>query len=354
MNINKKIIFVIPKYKVGGAENVMITLANELSQYDIKIFFVILSQSKKIKLNRKINLINLDSKRVINSIFKLNKLINTIKPEICFSTISHTNIALFLASKFSKHKCKIFLRESNNIFESIKNKNFLYKMIFMKLLRFSYQNSILLSPSKHLSNEIKKKFCIKKKVFNLPNPIILKKITKNKKKIYDFISIASLTDQKDHLTLLKAFKIALKTNKKLKLVIIGEGVLKLRILEFIKENKLKNNVLLLNYKKNFLEYLNKSKLFILSSQYEGYPNVLLDAANNLLPIISTNCKYGPSEILFNGKYGKLFETGNYFKLSKLMLLNHKIIKKIPKKYLKMNDLKIIGKKYYDLFFNKNF
>ena len=224
----------------------------------------------------------------------------------------------------------------------------------MKLLKFSYQNSILLSPSKHLSNEIKKKFCIKKKVFNLPNPIILKKITKNKKKIYDFISIASLTDQKDHLTLLKAFKIALKTNKKLKLVIIGEGVLKLRILEFIKENKLKNNVFLLYYKKNFLEYVNKSKLFILSSQYEGYPNVLLDAANNSLPIISTNCKYGPSEILFNGKYGKLFEIGNYFKLSKLMLLNHKILKKIPKKYLKMNDLKIIGKKYYDLFFNKNF
>ena len=353
MNINKKIIFVIPKYKVGGAENVMIALANELSKYDIKIFFVILSQSNKIKLNGKINLINLNSKRVINSIYKLNTLINTIKPEVCFSTISHTNIALFLASKISKHKCKIFLRESNNIFESIKNKNFLYKMIFMKLLKFSYQNSILLSPSKHLSNEIKKNFCIKKKVFNLPNPIILKKIIKNKKKIYDFINIASLTDQKDHLTLLKAFQIALKTNKKLKLVIIGEGVLKLRILEFIKENKLKNNVLLLNYKKNFLEYVNKSKLFILSSQYEGYPNVLLDAANNSLPIISTNCKYGPSEILFYGKYGKLFEIGNYFKLSKLMLLNHKILKKIPKKNLKMNDLKIIGKKYYDLFFNKN-
>ena len=115
---------------------------------------------------------------------------------------------------------------------------------------------------------------------------------------------------------------------------------------------LNKNVILMNNKINIDYYLKRSKLFVLSSRYEGYPNVLLDAAANNLPIISSDCNFGPSEILSKGKYGKLFNVGDYLSLSKLMLINYKNIKKIPKKKLKNNNLKIITKKYYDLFFKE--
>lgn len=354
MKLRKKIFIIIPKYKIGGAEKVMVALANELSKFNIEIFFIVLTKSRKIKLNKKIKLINFSSTRVIYSIFMLKKLIDKIKPEICLSTISHTNLILFFASKFSKHNCKTILRESNNIFESLKKLNFFFKILFLILLKFAYQNSILISPSKNLSKELKKKFSIKKKVYHIRNPIIEEKIKKTTYQKYDFINIASLTHQKDHITLLKAFKIALDTNRKLKLIIIGEGIFKKKILDFIRINKLTNNILLTDYKKNFVKYLNNSKIFILSSRYEGYPNVLLDAANNRLPIISTNCKHGPNEILSNGKYGKLFKVGNYEELSKFMLCKHKSIKIIPKNNLKYNKLSTVGKKYYELFFRKNF
>ena len=102
------------------------------------------------------------------------------------------------------------------------------------------------------------------------------------------------------------------------------------------------------------KYLNLSKIFILSSKYEGYPNILLDAAVAQLPIISSNCKFGPYEILHKGKFGKLFDVGDYKALSKLMLLDCKSIKIIPLKIIMKNNIKNITLKYYDLFFKKNF
>ncbi len=348
----KKIFIIIPKYKVGGAEKVMIALANELARYNLKIFFITLSKTKNIKFKRKINFIRLSSNRSLSSIFKLTKLINKIKPQICFSTISHTNIILFFALKISSHKCNFFLRESNNIFESLKSFNIIKKFFYLQILKFCYKNSNLLSPSKELSAEIKKKFNINKKVYSIPNPIISQNNIISKKKKFDFINIASLTTQKDHFTILKALKIALQTHNKLKLLIIGEGKYKKKILNFIKNNKLRNNITLKKYNYNFEIYLRESKVFVLSSKFEGYPNVLLDAANHSLPIVSTNCKFGPSEILQNGKYGRLFKVGDYKELSKIFL-RYKRLKKIPKKYLKRNNITSIGKEYYDLFFNKN-
>ena len=79
----------------------------------------------------------------------------------------------------------------------------------------------------------------------------------------------------------------------------------------------------------------------------------MDAAIAKIPIISTNCKFGPSEILEKGKYGRMFKVGDYLKLSKIMLLNTKIIKKIPNAKLKKNKLNLITKEYYELFFKKN-
>lgn len=351
MKTVKKIFIIIPKYKIGGAEKVMIALANELAKYDLKIFFITLSKSKNIQFKKKINFIRLNSNRSITSVFKLTKLINKIKPQICFSTISHTNIILFFALKISRHKCNFFLRESNNVFESVKNLNRLKKFLYLRLLKFCYKRSNLLSPSKNLSKEIKKKFSIINKVFYIPNPIISKKVIAKEKKKFDFINTASLITQKDHFTILRALKNAIVINKNLKLVIVGEGILKKNILRFIKINKLEQNVILKKYTNNFEVYLNQSKIFILSSKFEGYPNVLLDAANHSLPIISTNCKFGPSEILQGGKYGRLFRVGDYKELSKV-LLNYKGLKKIPKKFLKRNNIKNIGKEYYDLFFNK--
>ena len=72
-------------------------------------------------------------------------------------------------------------------------------------------------------------------------------------------------------------------------------------------------------RKNAENYLSSCNLFILTSKFEGLPNVLIEAQSRNIPIISSNCPTGPKEILLNGKLGDLFEVGDIYKLFKLIL-----------------------------------
>ena len=167
------------------------------------------------------------------------------------------------------------------------------------------------------------------------------------------LSIGRLTDQKDHMTLLKSASFLRKNSIKFKLYIIGQGYKHIDLKNFIKSEGLTKSIKLGGYKKNAFNYLKSSDLFILSSRYEGLPNVLIEAQKLKIPIISSNCMSGPSEILLNGKLGDLFKVGDYYGLYKKIkgfIKNKKtLIKKtnLGQKYLyRFNDKDNCNKYYF--------
>ena len=90
------------------------------------------------------------------------------------------------------------------------------------------------------------------------------------------------------------------------------------------ENKISPKVKFIGYKNNPYKYIKYSNIFILSSRFEGLPNVLLEALLLKKYIISSNCPTGPAEILLNGKAGDLFKVGDYKELSqKIINFNRK-------------------------------
>ena len=169
--------------------------------------------------------------------------------------------------------------------------------------------------------EMDKKYQIKSVC--ILNPFIFKKIRSNSdikaKKIYSknvlkIISVGRLTLQKDFITMLKAIKLVKK--RKIQLIIIGKGIEKNNLLKFIKNNNLKNNIKLIGYKKNPFKYIKQSEIFLLTSIFEGSPNVLIEAQYLKKYIISTDCPTGPREILENGKFGELVKMGDYKNIAK--------------------------------------
>ena len=102
-------------------------------------------------------------------------------------------------------------------------------------------------------------------------------------------------------------------------MIIGYGPNKSKMLNFIKKNKLTKNVKIINFQKNPYKFIMKSNLFILSSLYEGLPNVLLESMTLKKPIISSNCPTGPKEILKKGKLGMLYPPQNERILAKKII-----------------------------------
>ena len=161
----------------------------------------------------------------------------------------------------------------------------------------------------------------RKKIKKLKNEKIKDNFFKDKKN-FKIINVARLTDQKDHLTLLKAFKII---NKKIrsKLLIIGSGKNKEIIEYYINKNNLHYTAKLIPFQNNPYKYMNVANLFVLTSKFEGLPNVLLEVLCLKKFVISTNCPTGPSEILLRGKAGYLFKVGNYKQLAKKILIHYK-------------------------------
>tara|TARA_B100001996_G_scaffold282340_1_gene222714 strand:+ start:177 stop:857 length:681 start_codon:yes stop_codon:yes gene_type:complete len=153
------------------------------------------------------------------------------------------------------------------------------------------------------------------------------------------ISVGRLTDQKDFLTILKAVKLV---KRNVELIILGKGIEYLNLKNFIDKNNLSKNINLLGYKTNPFKYIKKADILILSSIFEGSPNVLIEAQFLKKYIISTNCPTGPKEILKNGKLGSLVKIRDYKKIASI-IENFKFDKKVINKI----NLGSHNAKYYE-------
>ena len=315
-------IFFCPSIEEGGVEKNLFLISNFISSFN-KVFLITINTSKKKYFNNQIDFVspklNIFAKypRILKSLIAaailikiILKLRNKKKTVISFQS---NIIAIIICKLF---KIKIIIR-SNTFQEKYLNNNLVKKKIFRFFFKFA--DAIIVN-----SIEFKKRF---NKTFNVKsiciyNPIVKEKIKikiKNKNNsILKIISVGRLTEQKDHLTLLKAFKILLKI-KRAKLYIVGKGHLLSSLKNFVLNNDLKKNVFFLGYKNSILNYLNSSDLIVLSSKYEGLPNCLVEAQMQKINIISSDCFTGPKEILMNGKAGFLFCVGDFNELSKILI-----------------------------------
>ena len=212
-------------------------------------------------------------------------------------------------------------------------KKILYKIIY------GFADKIIVN-SLNFKRELKEKFNLKSVC--IYNPLNRTEIIKNSKirvnlkffnkKNLNLISVARFSEQKDHECLIKSMNIIKKRN--IRLLLIGSGPLRYKIFELIKKQKLTNKIKIIDFKKNPFPYIKRSDVFILSSKYEGLPNVLLEAITLNKLIISSDCPTGPKEILDNGKGGLLFETGNFKMLSKkiIFFMRNKKIFNVKKKH----------------------
>jgi glycosyltransferase involved in cell wall biosynthesis len=350
---NKLLIF-IPSIEDGGVEKNLFLLSNYLSQKINKVEILTCNYNYKYLFNKKIKFSGTRNPFFFNRnryakylvcLFILS--LNIIKDRNVTVFAFQANIYAIIVSKLLGIK---IITRSNSAPQGW-SKNYLKQIIFRFLLRRA--DSIIVN-SKEFKKEMDKRYKIKTNFIYNPFNIkfiekkIKKKINFNfyKKKNLNIISIGRLTEQKDHLTLLRAFSLVVKKIDA-KLLIIGKGKLKNYLQDFVLNNNLSDHVKLLGYNKNPYNFIKTADIFILSSKFEGLPNVLLEAQFLKKYIISTDCPTGPKEILLNGKAGDLFPVGDYVKLSKIILNYNYQSQKIKKK------INLGLKKFYRFDMNKN-
>jgi glycosyltransferase involved in cell wall biosynthesis len=343
MKKKKELIIFIPSIEDGGVEKNLYLITNYLSTKIDNICLITANTNKKKEFSKKINFIS------PNSLFWKNRS-RRIKTIICIYLLikklifekKKYLILSFQANIYALIISKIFNLNTivrSNTSPSGWSNNKIKKLFF---IHFFKKAKAIIVNSVHFKHEMKKK--IKVDTICIYNPLNISEIKKKSKikiksslfnkNILNIINVARLTEQKDHITILKAINL-IKDKIKLKFFIIGKGKEINNIRNYVKDNKLKKYVKYLGYKKNPYPYIKKSKIFILSSLYEGLPNVLLEAIALKTSVISSNCPTGPREILMNTKYGDLFPVNDYKKLAEIILKFKKNPTKINSAYLSL-------------------
>lgn len=133
------------------------------------------------------------------------------------------------------------------------------------------------------------------------------------------LAVGSLRIQKNFYLLIQSFKLVLSKRNDVRLIILGEGPLRERLQSLIKDLGIENYVDLYGYVSNPLSFMYHSDVFVLSSDTEALPTVLIEALSVGMKVVSTNCLYGPKEILKDGKFGKLTPVGDAVALAEAIV-----------------------------------
>ena len=335
--MQKRLIIFIPSIEGGGVEKNLFIISNYLKDKINNISVISISNKYKNKFNNKIKFIS-PKADFWNSIGRRKKFF--VGLFLLFFEIlkdRNTLVFSFQGNVYCTLLCKLLgikiIVRSNSAPDGWSQNRF-KNLIFKFVLRSA--DKIIVN-----SFEFKKKFKTKFKIHAecIYNPLNKREIIKKSKikskinfdrKKLKLINIGRYTDQKDQLTLLKAVN-RIKDKISFNLLLVGRGVEKKNLVKYIHENNLSKQVKLLDFQNNPFNLIKSSDVFILSSLYEGLPNVLLETQVLKKFIISSNCPTGPREILLNGKAGFLFNVGNYLELSNLILYYSKNKKSLSKK-----------------------
>lgn len=319
--MNKKICFFSGNIeRSGGTERVSTLIANELSRrgYQVIILSYQFGEKSFFKLDDNIKLYTLINDKKINKLYKelkvrymLYKFIKEHNVDVIIDIDIYLSLYTVPLKLFSN--LKVISWEHFNLL----NNNGVKKRDYARILASKFSDKIIVLTKEDEKNYRNKFKSIKniEYIYN-PSPFININLNDTKKEQL-IISVGRLTKVKGFDSLIKAWSLIEKENPTWKLYIIGSGEEKENLLKDIKRFNLVN-IRIIPFTNNILDFYKKASIYVLSSRYEGFPMVLLEAKSCALPIISFNCKTGPKEIITNEVDGILVENQNVKQLAKAM------------------------------------
>jgi len=317
-----------------GADKTLLKIAEGLAELGIDIDLVTAKKADKIasQINPAINSINLGSSRfnLVKNVVGLTSYLIKNKPAILFSSIHFNNITSACALTIARLvgvKSKLVVRQANRLECQLKGYPFLIGPLMYPLIRMAYKKSdLIICPSKGLLSDLTKFMKAKESKIKLVyNPTVTADIFEKAQQKTDHpwfeqksfpivLGAGRLKPQKDFTTLIEAFARVKQNLPNAKLVILGEGAQRRELENLAAQLRIREDVDLVGFKNNPYAFIAKADVFVLSSIYEGLPNILIEALALKKKIVATNCPSGPAEILKFGQYGSLLPTGSPFLL----------------------------------------
>ena len=315
-----KICFLCYNLINGGAQRVVSVLSNELIKFHDVMIIVSQREENEYALDSNVEVVELKEnngrsfvERELYIIRKLREIFQEKSPDVVISLLGYENEA-YIASRGMKLKFITSIRNSPWSSPAKPHKRMIRNLV------------VSLSDACMVQNKGQLEYFPKwmhSKLFVVPNPVddaYLKATKHPHESIQKIVTLGRLREQKNHKLLIAAFgDIIPQIDKNVVLDIYGNGPLREQLQEQVEVSGLTERVRIKPFSTDALSVYRNADLFVLSSNFEGMPNALLEAMAVGLPCISTRCKTGPEDMIINGKTGFLVPVGDRCQLAERML-----------------------------------
>lgn len=372
MNPMKKerYLFLITGMVMGGAERVMATIANEFVKRENEVLIVSLKNADSAyRLDPRIKIVgvkcSIPSKNKLIGIFQLILsgikglfyylyYLKTYKPDVILSFLTYSNLLAVITRLLFVRNIPVVISERCDPLRR--------GYIIRKICELIYPKAdCLVCQSKRVAKYFRK-YGKKTNIKVIPNPVnlecVAQTVPEKRRKI--IVAVGRLSEQKNYNLLIKSFY-ELKSDYSDYIVeIYGQGPEYNNLTQKICSLHLENNIFLKGIKNNVMQSVNDAKLFVMTSDFEGFPNALVEAMASGLPVVSTDFPTGIArELIKDGVNGYVVPRNDKAELAKAMakilsnselqeamsLENRKIVKKLDIDKIMDKWSRVLNKEY---------
>lgn len=309
----KKIMFIIPSLAGGGAEKVLVMILRYLDRErfePVVVMFGVINDYKE-DIPAGIRIISLNKRSRFDNLLLVPSLFSVIRDErpglIC-SFLYYANFISVLARKISGLDIPLICTEHSILSEALKQARFLD--LTRVLIKKLYPSAdCVVSVSKGVKDDLVSNFGILEgRTFIIHNPVEFERVQLLGKEelkhpwfeedIPVIVACGRLTVAKNYSLLLRAIALVSKSTP-VRLVILGDGELRDELKSLAEKLGIQGNAMFLGFQVNPFKFMSQASVFVLSSSFEGFGNVIIEAMACGTPVVSTSCPSGPVEIISN-------------------------------------------------------
>ena len=322
----------LPSLRGGGAERAMVTLANGFADRGLKVDLVLVRAAGPYlsEVSPGVRIVDLQSNRVLTSLPSLVRYLRRERPLAMLSALSHANIIAIVARMLAGVHVRLVVSERSNLSMSSSRPQNLRGRAVLPLVRWIYRKADgVVAVSRGVADDLARTIDLPRGLISVVyNPVVTSELIEKSKMPLEhpwlgegkspvILGVGRLTQQKDFATLIRAFA-QVRTIRECRLVILGEGELRTELEQLVASLGVQDSVQLPGFADNPFAWMSRVRLFVLSSRWEGLPNVLIQAMACGTAVVSTDCPSGPDEILEGGKWGRLVPVGDVEALAEAM------------------------------------
>lgn len=330
--LQKKIAILLPDLRGGGVERIRLVLAQEFCSMGYQVEFVLVSAQGELLKEAKAfcPVVDLKSRRLREVPLKLLKYLQANKPDVLLVAMWPLTVMSTISCALSGYDGRVIVSEHNVLSIQYSNRSWVHRLALIVSVSIGYRLAsgvvgvsqgvvkdladlanmnvsrfrTIYNPLSSFQSPTKEAFTHAESFWTVPRGCRI-------------ITVGRFKSVKNQALLLRAFS-KMPVTSNVQLMLLGDGELRNELTKLILDLGLSDRVLMPGFYSDPTPFYHSADLFVLTSNNEGFGNVIVEALAAGVPVISTNCPFGPAEILKNGEYGMLVPMNDENALAKAM------------------------------------